>query len=114
MANQAFEGKIVVVGAGAKNLGGLMSRTFGRLHSAPEGSMKYMALVAGSGRASYPPSSLREGRREGQVGAWRALAGPILPDADAKIVLGRAPSSAQCREPYDASSCGDGPGKPLS
>jgi hypothetical protein len=32
----------------------------GRLHIAPEGSMKYMALVAGSGLASYPPSSLRE------------------------------------------------------
>jgi NAD(P)-dependent dehydrogenase (short-subunit alcohol dehydrogenase family) len=145
MANQAFEGKIVGGGAGAKNLGGLMSRTFGadgasvvvhynsdatrasadetvnavkaaggdaiaiqgdltkvsevvklfdeavkrygrvdiavdtvgkvlkkpfvetteeefigRLHIAPEGSMKYMALVAGSGLASYPPSSLRE------------------------------------------------------
>jgi NAD(P)-dependent dehydrogenase (short-subunit alcohol dehydrogenase family) len=29
MANQAFRGKVVVVGAGAKNLGGLISRTFG-------------------------------------------------------------------------------------
>ena len=29
MANQAFQGKVVVVGAGAKNLGGLISRTFG-------------------------------------------------------------------------------------
>jgi NAD(P)-dependent dehydrogenase (short-subunit alcohol dehydrogenase family) len=29
MANQAFQGEVVVVGAGAKNLGGLISRTFG-------------------------------------------------------------------------------------
>jgi NAD(P)-dependent dehydrogenase (short-subunit alcohol dehydrogenase family) len=29
VANQAFQGKVVVVGAGAKNLGGLISRTFG-------------------------------------------------------------------------------------
>ena len=29
MANQVLQGKVVVVGAGAKNLGGLISRTFG-------------------------------------------------------------------------------------
>ncbi len=29
MANQMLKGKVVVVGAGAKNLGGLISRTFG-------------------------------------------------------------------------------------
>lgn len=29
MANQALKGKVIVVGAGAKNLGGLISRTFG-------------------------------------------------------------------------------------
>ncbi len=29
MANQSLKGKVVVVGAGAKNLGGLISKTFG-------------------------------------------------------------------------------------
>ena len=29
MATQALKGKVVVVGGGAKNLGGLISRTFG-------------------------------------------------------------------------------------
>jgi NAD(P)-dependent dehydrogenase (short-subunit alcohol dehydrogenase family) len=29
MANQTLQGKVVVVGAGAKNLGGLISQTFG-------------------------------------------------------------------------------------
>ncbi len=29
MANQTLKGKVLVMGAGAKNLGGLISRTFG-------------------------------------------------------------------------------------
>jgi hypothetical protein len=35
----------------------------------------------------YSPSPPERTRGEGQVEAWRALAGPILPDADAKTAI---------------------------